>query len=1760
VVSISGNGLNPSPQTHTCSSAGSESFELTLAQNVSLVSPNNLTISSVDQYGNPAGTTTQVNVAIDTRAPTIAITNEGAIVAGLTARFTITITDDHLANLNYNFTISEGVANPASCSLNPCIVEVSLATAGLLTLSVAAGAVADDAGNVTASGASSSLNVMAAGELAINEPLPNITSQNAASYPISGACDSALGDVEVRIGDPLVTEYIPCIGGGYFSDTLDLTGVTSSPITLEVEQGLTVLTASSAPLNDQTPIANAPVVADYSPTSGSGTTISIICNEVGEVVTFSNTYLSPNPQRHTCSTAASEDVNLIFASNSESPNPNNIVVSSTDALGNPTINNSSFNLPIDNIAPVVAITSGAGIIQGNSASFTITITDAHIQAYSFTPLPSSGTVTSGACSSSPCSVTVAGANAGQLTLSVAAGIVSDDAGNQNLAASSSLNITATTLALSNGPVASSLNAASYPVNGICDNGMGDVTVTAGTPDVSETVQCIGGTFSANINVTSVTSNPMSVEAFQNNNVAMMVNFPVNDQTGPASAPVAVAPVGPVNGSSYNLAINCNEVGEVVSISGSGLSPSPQTHTCASAGQEDFELNLTQGVSFVSPHNLTINSTDQYGNAAGATTQVDVAIDTLAPTVAVSASGNIVEGQNASFTINVTDDHLNNLSYIFSVNSGSASPASCSTNPCSVTIIGAEEGTLTLTVAANAVADDAGNLGDSVLRSASLTVGAAVPLVINEPLANINTINSHNYPVSGTCEPALGDVTVTVSSPDAEETFTCNAPGTFSGTMDVSTVTSSPVTVVVSQGPNTSVPSLNPSNDQTPIASAPEIQPQGAGNGNSADISVPCNEIGEVITFSNANLNPNPQTHTCSTAGAENVTLDFSNNVEAFPNIIQVTSTDAAGNPSLQGTSFDLPFDNVAPVVAITAGSGITQGDTATFTITATDGNPLTLSFMPTASSGTISSGACTSSPCSVTVVGADSGTLTLSVAQGAVVDWAGNENAAVSANLNVTATTLAIASAPMATSLNAASYPVSGSCDTGKGDVIITAGTPNVSQTVPCTGSPGAFSATLNVSTVTANPMSLIATQNNNLVVRDPAPANDQTGPASAPVATAPTGTVAGTSYNLAIVCSEAGEVVSISGSGLNPSPQTHTCTNAGSENFALALQQGVSFVSPNNLTISSTDQYGNAAGATTQVNVPIDTLGPSVAISNGGNIFSTQIAHFTITVSDDHINNLSYSFHVNAGTASPTSCSANPCNISVSGAPVGNLTLTVSAATVADDLNNVGPVAAVTSTLEVIYDAPPSIITAHIADDSGNASHWHKLADLVTIEVEFSEAVTVNTVGGLPTIAVSLDTGTKIASYASGSGSSKLRFSFTVGATDEQCNGNVGLNILSLNGGTIRDSIGQNLSGNTLPAIIPNVFVDGQVPVIGSMSTSGTPVNDRALDQSVTATWTRSDNCGVIARTEIAIGRHDGTTCVNPTSTLNYVNIGNVLTSKPVAGTAPFTGTNSFDLDTPQNYCTTVRVTDTAGNMTIRSSGAWTMWYPNAISGMVAWYDLNDKATLKTDSGCLNSASTSQSVNCILDKSTYGNHLNVLVGTSPVYNSSVYGVVFNSGTLKTAPHTSLSFTDTGGMTYFVVAKKTAAGQSAPLSTRDGDNGHVLYCMETSLQYWTKSIPAANNWNQIEAGNYCTTNSQFIAMESLGLGSFRVTRNNNLNEVNRTTMSSYYNSTNRVTIGGRGDDSFRWTGQIQEVIYYNRGLNVTERNTVYSYLRAKWQQ
>jgi hypothetical protein len=127
---------------------------------------------------------------------------------------------------------------------------------------------------------------------------------------------------------------------------------------------------------------------------------------------------------------------------------------------------------------------------------------------------------------------------------------------------------------------------------------------------------------------------------------------------------------------------------------------------------------------------------------------------------------------------------------------------------------------------------------------------------------------------------------------------------------------------------------------------------------------------------------------------------------------------------------------------------------------------------------------------------------------------------------------------------------------------------------------------------------------------------------------------------------------------------------------------------------------------------------------------------------------------------------------------------------------------------------------------------------DDLDFTVNFDSAVSVNTGGGTPRIALTLETGgTVYADYVSGSGTSALTFRYTVAAGNVDGDG-IAVGSLSANGGTLRDAAGNNatLTLNSVGSTTA-VLVDAQAPSVTSTTVpaSGSYAAGQNLDFTVT-------------------------------------------------------------------------------------------------------------------------------------------------------------------------------------------------------------------------------------------------------------------------------------------------------------------------------------
>jgi len=138
-----------------------------------------------------------------------------------------------------------------------------------------------------------------------------------------------------------------------------------------------------------------------------------------------------------------------------------------------------------------------------------------------------------------------------------------------------------------------------------------------------------------------------------------------------------------------------------------------------------------------------------------------------------------------------------------------------------------------------------------------------------------------------------------------------------------------------------------------------------------------------------------------------------------------------------------------------------------------------------------------------------------------------------------------------------------------------------------------------------------------------------------------------------------------------------------------------------------------------------------------------------------------------------------------------------------------------------------PVITSVNVTNPDGS----YKIGDSITVTVTLDQTVTVDTVGGSPTLLLETGSIDRLATYVSGSGSDTLTFSYTVQAGDLSADLDYqSTDALALNGATIR-SVGSDDAILTLPAFggvdsiagQHDLVIDGVAPSVSSVTL---PVN----------------------------------------------------------------------------------------------------------------------------------------------------------------------------------------------------------------------------------------------------------------------------------------------------------------------------------------------
>ncbi|WP_052659165.1 DUF4347 domain-containing protein [Pseudomonas sp. LFM046] len=232
---------------------------------------------------------------------------------------------------------------------------------------------------------------------------------------------------------------------------------------------------------------------------------------------------------------------------------------------------------------------------------------------------------------------------------------------------------------------------------------------------------------------------------------------------------------------------------------------------------------------------------------------------------------------------------------------------------------------------------------------------------------------------------------------------------------------------------------------------------------------------------------------------------------------------------------------------------------------------------------------------------------------------------------------------------------------------------------------------------------------------------------------------------------------------------------------------------------------------------VIVDTTGgvPSLLLETG------LLDRNATYVSGSGSNTLTFSYTVQAGDVSADLDYQSTGALALNGGTIRNASSDDAIVT----LPAVGGADSIAGQHDIVIDGLVPQVTSVTVPANGTYVAGQNL----DFTVNLSEAVTVDTTGGTPRIAITLDGGgTVFADYVSGSGTTALVFRLTVSSGQLDTNGiSVGGAILA-NGGTLRDGVG-NDANTTLNnvASTTGVRVDAVVPTVSSVTVPiGLPYN----------------------------------------------------------------------------------------------------------------------------------------------------------------------------------------------------------------------------------------------------------------------------------------------------------------------------------------------
>lgn len=1276
-VSVNVGGVSATP---TCTTlAWSTTLNVTSVSDSATVS---VTANHTDSAGNSA-TQASTTVIKNTANPTVAITSSPVINNTNKAAYTVSGScseNGRAVSVNIG-----GVAASPSCSALAWTTTVNV-TAVADSGSVAITADHNDSdGNVATQASTTVVKDTVIPTVAITSS-PTINNANKAAYPISGTCSEDTRTVSVNVGG--VTSSPTCTSGTW-SASLNVTALADSASVSatanHTDAAGNAATQASVTLTKDT---SNPTVAITAPAvinnaNKASYTVSGSCSENTRTVTVNVGGVTGTP---TC-TALAWTTTLNVTSVSDSATVS-ITADHSDAAGN---NATQANASVvkDTTPPTVAITSSPIINNANKAAYTVSGTcSENTRTVSVNVGGVTGTPTCSANAwSSTLNVTSVADNA---SVSISADHT-DASGNAATQATENVlkDTVNPTVAITSSPAINNSNNTAYPISGTCSENTRTVSVNVG--GVTSSPTCSAGAWSATMNVSGVADNA-SVAVTANHtdaagNNATQASTTVVKATGlPTVGITAPVAINNTNKSSYPVAGTCSENTRTVSVSVGGVTASP---TC-SAGAWSTSVNVS-AVADGGSVAITADHSDAVGNNANQATATALK-DTVIPTVSITSSPVIYNGNKASYTVSGACSE-NTRTVSVSVGGVTSSPT-CTALAWSATVnVSAVADSATLSITANHT-DLAGNAANQA--STTVVKDTANPTVAITTPAVINNGNKASYTVSGTCSENTRTVSVSIGGVTGSPT--CSA-GAWTTSLDVSAVADSGSVAITADHTDASGNSATQATASvTKDTSNPTVAitaPSAINNSNKASYTVSgsCSENTRTVSVNVGGVTASPSCSSLTWSTTVNVTAVADNASLA----ITADHSDANGNSATQATASALK-DTSNPTVTIGSAPAINNTNKSAYPVSGTcSENTRTVTVVV---GGVTSTPTCTALmwSASVNVSGiADSGSVAVTANH---TDLAGNS--ATQASTTVAKDTsdpvVAITSSTAINNANKASYTVTGTCSENTRAVSVNVG--GVTGSPTC--SAGTWTTNLNVSAV-ADSGTVAITADHSDSSGNPAP--QATGSVVKdtvnPTVTISSNTIINNSnkasYTVSGSCSENTRTVSVA---VGSATGSATCTA-----LAWTTNINVTAVADNaavTITADHTDAAGNTASQASTT-VLKDTSNPTVAITAPAVINNTNKVSYTVSGSCSE-NTRTVTVSVGGITGTPT-CTALAWTTNLD---VSSLSDSGSVSITANHSDAAGNAATQASTSVAKDTTPPTVaITAPSAINNSNKAAY---------------------------------------------------------------------------------------------------------------------------------------------------------------------------------------------------------------------------------------------------------------------------------------------------------------------------------------------------------------------------------------------------------------------------------------------------------------------